>query len=181
MIKITYNLAATRKIKGWSFAFRAALLVLAIAALSALTIANLGRQLQRNHAEKNESGLLGRQVSEMQNRGLLQTREIAAWKKSRSKELAAANALIGRKVFSFVARLDFLEKISNPGIRIRNITLANESAGRISMSVSARSLKELFALYKELAPYELVIANENQTNDDEYQANLNFKMSNEKI
>ena len=181
MIKITYNLAATRRIKGWSFAFRAALLVLAIAALSAVTIINLGRQLQRNQAEKNESGSIGRQISEMQNRSLLQTREIAAWKKSRSKELAAANALIERKVFSFVARLDFLERISNPGIRIRHVTLVNESAGRISMSISARSLKELFALYKELAPYELVIANENQTSDDEYQANLNFKISNEKI
>ncbi|MBU4268737.1 MAG: hypothetical protein KJ808_07835 [Acidobacteria bacterium] len=180
MRKITYNLAATRKIKGWSFAFRAAVLVLAIVALSAVAIANLGRQLQKNRAEKNESGLIGRQINKMQNRSLLQTREIAAWKKIRSKELAAANALIGRKVFSFVARLNFLEKISNPGIRIRHISLVNERAGHISMTIAARSLQELFALYKELTPYELVIASENQTND-EYQANLNFKISNEKI
>ncbi|HUU05818.1 MAG TPA: hypothetical protein VMZ49_08085 [Patescibacteria group bacterium] len=178
MRKITYNLAATRKIKGWTFAFRAAILVLAIAALSAVAISNLGRQLEKNRAEKNESGLIGRQISERQNRSLLQTREITAWKKSLSAELAAANALIERKVFSFVARLDFLEKISRPGIRIRHILLVNENAGRISMTLATRSLKRLFALYKRLAHYELVIANETQTND-EYQANLNFKITNE--
>ena len=159
---------------------RAAILVAAILLLGAVAIANLGRQLARNRIEKNESGMIGRQIIERRSLNLLQAREIAAWKKSRSRALAAANALIERKVFSFGARLDFLEKISNPGIRIRHLTLVNESAGRISMSIAARSLKELFELYKKLAPYELVIANETQIND-EYQASLNFRIPDEKI
>ena len=48
------------------------------------------------------------------------------------------------------------------------------------MTISAQSLKELFALYKKLAPYGLVIASETQT-QDEYQVNLSFRISNEKI
>lgn len=180
MRKIAYNLAATRKIDGRSFACRAAILVLSTMLFIAVTIFNLVRQHENDRAEKKESELIGRQISERQRLSLLQTKEIAAWKKNWSKELAAANDLIGRKSFSFVARLDFLEKISSPGIRIRHLVLANESAGRISMTIAAQSLKELFALYKKLAPYELVIANEIQT-QDEYQVNLKFKISNEKI
>jgi hypothetical protein len=180
MSKIIYNLAATRKIDGRSFAFRASILVLSTLLLTGVAIFNLARQQEKNRAEKTESGLIERQVIERQRLIQLQTAEIAAWKKNWSKELAAANALIGRKVFSFVARLDFLEKISSPGIRISHIALVNESTGRISMTIAAPSLKELFALYKKLAPYELVIANETQTTD-EYRANLNFKITNEKI
>jgi len=180
MRRITYNLAATRKIDGRSFAFRASILVLSTILLTGVTIFNLVRQQEKNRTEKNESGLIGRQIIERQRLSLLQTKEIAAWKKNWSKELAAANALIGRKVFSFVARLDFLEKISSPGIRIRHIILVNENAGRISMTITAQSLKELSALYKKLAPYELVIVNDTQTMD-EYQTNLNFKITNEKI
>ena len=48
------------------------------------------------------------------------------------------------------------------------------------MSISSRSLQELFALYKKLAPYELVISSESQTLD-EYQVNLLFNLPNEKI
>lgn len=180
MRKIAYNLAAARRIDGGSFAFRAAFLVLSTLLFIALAIFNLVRQHENDRAENNAGGLIGRQISERQRLSLQQTKEIAAWKKNWSKDLAAANSLIARKSFSFVARLDFLEKISSPGIRIRHLVLANESAGRISMTIAARSLKELFALYKKLAPYELVIANETQ-NQDAYQVNLNFRISNEKI
>lgn len=180
MSKITYNLAAIRKVDARAFAFRASILVLSTLLLIGITVFNLVRQHETDRAGKNERGLIGLQISERQRLGRRQTEEIAAWKKEWGKELAAANALIGRKSFSFIARLDFLEKISSPGIRIRHLVLANDSAGRVSMTISAQSLKELFALYKKLAPYELVIANETQAMD-EYQVNLNFRIGNEKI
>jgi len=180
MSKITYNLAAERKVDARSFAFRATLLVLAAMLLIAVAFFNLARQRQRNRTEPSANGMIGRQISDRQRLSVLQAKEIDAWKKTWGKDLAAANRLIGRKSFSFRARLDFLESVFSPGIRIRHISLANESAGRISMAITAQSLKELFALYKKLAPYELVIANETQA-AAEVQVNLNFRMPDEKI
>ena len=49
------------------------------------------------------------------------------------------------------------------------------------MTIAAQSLKELFALYKKLAPYGLVIANETQTAERITRSSLSFRISNEKI
>lgn len=48
------------------------------------------------------------------------------------------------------------------------------------MTITSRSLKELFALYKKLAPYELVITSETQI-QDETQVSLSFNIPNEKL
>jgi len=180
MRKISYNLAVTRKIDGRSFVLRASILVLAIMALGGATIFNLAREHGRSRAEKSASGLIERQIVEKKSLGLLQAREITAWKKKWGKELAATNRLIERKSFSFITRLDFLEEACGPGIRIRHLIMTNDGSGQISMSIAAQSLKQLFALYKKLAPYGLAIANETQT-AAEFQVNLGFNISNEKI
>ena len=52
-------------------------------------------------------------------------------------------------------------------------------AGRMKMTVNALAQNELLGLYKKLLPYELVIGNENQTAEN-YQANLSFRISDEK-
>ncbi len=180
MKKISYNLAAYRRIEGRIFALRAGLLALACLLLAGGAIFNLARQHARLSAEKSASGLIGQQISARLRLSQQQAREIAAWKKEWGKELASANRLIERKSFSFVARLDFLEKAFGPGIRIRHLSLANDGSGRVGMTLAAQSLKELFALYKKLAPYGLVIANEIQT-ASEFQSSLSFRMNNEKI
>lgn len=180
MRKINYNLAADRKINGRSFAWRAALLVLATLLLAGLAAFNLSRQFASDRGEKSKSGLIGRQIVEQQRLDMLHRKEIAAWKKERGKQLTAANRLIQRKSFSFIARLDFLENIFGPGLRLRKIELANESSGRIKVAIAAQSLKELYELYKKLAPFELIIANETQTADG-YLVSLNFGIGNEKL
>jgi hypothetical protein len=180
MKKINYNLAGGRRIHASAFALRAGLLLLASLLLGALAVSNLLRLQARNRAEKSETVSIASRLEEMKSRGARLQEEIAAWKKSWLGELTASNLLIVRKSFSFVARLDFLEKNFSPGIRIRQLTLLNNPGGLVLMNISARSLKGLFALYKKLAPYDLVITSETQT-QDEYQVNLQFKISNEKI
>jgi hypothetical protein len=180
MKKINYNLAGGRKIHARAFALRAGLLLLVTLLLGGLTVANLLQLQEKNRIEKSETVLLASRLEEMKRLGALRQEEIAAWKKIWQGELATANRLIERKSFSFVARLDFLENKFSPGIRILQLTLVNEPGGQVSMSISARSLKELFALYKKLAPYDLVIASETQALG-EYQVKLLFKISNEKI
>ena len=95
------------------------------------------------------------------------------------KKLAFANFLIARKSFSFIARLDFLEKTCGAGMSVRQLSLANEPAGRVQMTVSALAQNELLRFYKKLLPYGLTIANENQMVEN-YQANLSFRMEDEK-
>ncbi len=177
---ISYNLAAYRKIDGRAFALRASLLVLASLLLAGVAAFNLVRQHAKDRVGKNESALIGQQIAERQRLSQRQASEVSAWKKEWGKELASTNRLIERKSFSFVARLDFLEKAFGPGIRIRHLSLANDGSDRVAMTLAAQSLKELFALYKKLAPYGLVIANETQT-ATEFQSNLSFGISNEKI
>lgn len=180
MKKINYNLAVGRKIHPRAFALRAGLLLLVSLLLGGLTVANLLRLHEKNRSEKSETGLLASRLEEMNRLGALRQQEIAAWKNIWQNELATVNRLIERKGFSFVARLDFLEKKFSPGIRIRQLALVNDGGGQVAMTISARSLPELFALYKKLAAYDLVIASETQALDD-YQVNLLFKISNEKL
>jgi hypothetical protein len=180
MKKIDYNLASGRKISPRAFALRAGLLLLVSLLLGGLTVANLVRLRERNRIEKSASGLLASRLDEMNRLGARYQQEIAAGRNLWKNELAAANRLIERKSFSFVARLDFLEKTFSPGIRIRQLSLVNEAAGTMTMTISAQSLKELFALYRKLAPYDLAISSETQS-QDEYQVNLLCRISNEKI
>ncbi len=84
-----------------------------------------------------------------------------------------ANVLIERKSYSFVGRLDFLEHVAGPGIRLRSLSLVNQRGDRVSLALSARSLPELFAVYKKLSAYGLAIASETQT-PDEYLVQLSF-------
>ena len=180
MKKIDYNLASGRTISPRSFALRAGLLLLVSLLLGGLTVANLIRLHKITRIEKSESGLLASRLDEMNRLGAQRRQEIASRQNIWKSELATANLLIERKSFSFIARLDFLEKMFSPGIRIRQLALVNEAAGPVAMTISAQSLKELFALYKKLAPYDLAISSETQS-QDEYQVNLLCKISNEKI
>jgi hypothetical protein len=180
MKKNNYNLAVGRKLHPGAFALRAGLLLLASLLLGGLTVANLLRLQEKGRVEKSETGLLASRLEEMNRLGALRQQEIAAWKNIWLSELTAFNRLIERKSFSFVARLDFLERTFSPGIRIRQLSLVNEVRGQVAMTISAQSLQELFALYKKLAPYDLVISSETQTPGD-YQVNLSFVISNEKL
>ena len=180
MNKIRYNLAAGRKVAAGAFAWRFGLLLLATLLLAGLTAANLLRLHEKSRAAKGESTRMASRLQEIDRLGGLRKQEIAAWKKLWQNELAVANSLIALKSFSFIARLDFLEKVLSPGIRVRQLSLVNAASGQVAMSISSRSLQELFALYKKLAPYDLVISSESQS-QDEYQVNLLFNLNNEKI
>jgi len=180
MKKLPFNLARARQVDGRAFALRAGLLALLALLLAALAVTNLVARRDQARLERAAAGPGRQKFAKMDKNASRLRQEIAAWKKALGPELAAANALIARKSFSFIARLDFLEQASNPGIRVRHIDLANDNADRISMSIAARSLKDLFALYKQLAPYELAITRETQT-QDEYLVNLSFKVLDEKL
>lgn len=180
MKTITYNLAATRKVNGRSFAVRAAILALAALVFASIALSNWNRLRAQGRAAASKTGATGQRLSEMKNESSRLNKQITTLKKSLTGELKEANNLIRRKSFSFLSRLDFLEKNFSPGIRILHLTLANDEDGRIVMTITAQSLKELFALYKKLAPYGLVITNETQTHE-EYQVKLNFKVKNEQI
>ncbi len=180
MNKLPYNLAQVRQVNGRAFALRASLLILATLLLGALAVANLAGRSGQARLDRKQDGTGRRQLAEIARESGRMRQEIAAWKKSLGAELALANALIVRKSFSFVALLDLLEKASSPGIRVRQLTLENGASGRIAVAISARSLKELFALYKKLAPNELVIKSETQT-QGEYRVNLSFKVPHEKL
>lgn len=180
MKKIHYNLAAGRKVDPGAFAWRFGLLLLATLLLAGLSAANLLRLREKSRIEKGASARMASRLQEIDRLGALRRQEITAWKNQWQHELAAANSLIRLKSFSFTARLDFLERTFSPGIRVLQLTLVNAAGGQVAMSISSRSLQELFALYKKLAPYDLVIASESQA-QDEYQVNLLFNLPNEKI
>jgi hypothetical protein len=179
MRKIHYNLAGTRKIDSRAFALILALLVLATLLFSAGTYFNLSRQRQQEGIEKKAFGPIALRLAGLERRTRQQQTEIAAWKKTWEKKLAFANWLIARTSFSFIARLDFLEKACGAGMSVCQLSLANEPAGPVQMTVSALAQNELLRFYKKLLPYELTIANENQMAEN-YQANLSFRIKDEK-
>ncbi len=180
MNKLAYNLARSPQVDRLRFALRAALLFLLAVLLGILAAANLAEWGGRARRDVEEAGTGRRQLQTLAAESSRLRREIETWKKSRGGQLAQANSLIARKSFSFVSRLDFLENAASPGIRVRNLTLENKRSARIRASISTRTLPELFALYKKLAPNELAIASETQT-QDEYLVNLSFRMPDEEI
>ena len=171
MRKLDYNLARSPRLDGRAFALRAALLLLLALLLAGLTGAlwSSRRARARQEAAAPVAGRLRDLAGE--NRRL--RAEIESWRRTLGNRLAAANSLIERKSFSFVARLDFLERAAGPGIRLRRLSLSNQRGGRVSLALSARSLPELFAFYKQLSAYGLAIASETQT-QEEYLVNLSF-------
>jgi len=180
MRKLPYNLARVRPVNGRAFALRAALLALLALLFAALAATQLAARRSQARLDRAAAGPGQPQRAAMDQETPLLRQEIAARKKSLGPELAAADSLIARKSFSFVARLDFLEAVSNPGVRVRQLSLANQANGRVVMSIGAGTLKELFALYKKLAPYELVISRETQT-EGQYLVDLSFSIPNEKL
>jgi hypothetical protein len=179
MRKINYNLAVRRKIDGRAFAMTLGVLVLALVLFNAVTLWNLARLQGQSRAEKMAIGSLSQRMAALSQRTQEQRNRITAWQKTWNPQLAYANALIMRKCFSYCARLDFLERTCGAGMRVLKLTIVNEAAGRITIAVSARAQNQLIALYKKLLPYNVVIAQENQ-NAESYQANLNFRMEDEK-
>ena len=179
MKKIHYNLARERKINGRAFAAILAVLLLAMVALNGVTAANLARLHKQQRLEENEIQPLARKMEINKQQMLEHKKKIAVWKKTWSRELAFANSLIQQKSFSFIARLNFLEKILGPGMRILSLSIANDAQGRVTLSITALAQNQLMALYKKLLPYELVIDHENQSRES-YLAKLSFRMENEK-
>jgi hypothetical protein len=179
MRKINYNLAGARKIDARAFALTVAVLFLAMVLFNAVTIFNLARQQRQSREEKKETRFIAQKLAGLNQQAVQQQEEIAVWKKTWNQKLAFANYLIERKCFSFIARLNFLEKICSPGMLIRQLSIVNEPAGRMQMNINALAQNQLLGLYKKLLPYELVIANENQTAEN-YQANLSFRIKDEK-
>ncbi|MEI6614723.1 MAG: hypothetical protein WCL37_07480, partial [Chrysiogenales bacterium] len=175
MRKINYNLAGTRKIDARVFALIVAIIFLAAILFNSITILNLVHQQRQNRAEKNEIRFSAQKMEGLNQKTLQQQKEIDIWKKTWNRKLVFANSLIERKYFSFIFRLDFLEKVCSGGMRIRQLGIVNEPAGRMQMTINALAQNELLGLYKKLLPYELAIANENQSVEN-YQANLSFKI-----
>jgi cell division protein FtsL len=179
MRKINYNLARFRKIDTRAFALIVAVILLAAIIFNAITIFNLASQHRQSRNEKKEIRFAALKLEKLQQKTLRWQKEIAVWKKTWAQKLAFANALIERKCFSFIFRLNFLEKICSAGLRVRRLSIGNDPAGRMQMTVDALVQNELLGLYKKLLPYELVISSENQTAEN-YRANLGIKIKNEK-
>lgn len=179
MRRINYNLAAERRIDGRAFALSLSVLVLALVLLNTATLLNLARLQRQNRADQREIASLAQHVAGLEQDRAKQKTKIAAWQKTWRRPLAAANTLIAHKCFSFIARLNFLESICGAGIRVRQLTIVNEPAGKVTMAVSALAQNQLMGLYKKLLPYNLAIARESQS-EESYQANLSFRMEDEK-
>lgn len=178
MNKLAYNLARSPQVDRLRFALRAVMLFLLTLLLGILAVANLVGRSSQVRRDVEEADVGRRQLQRLVEESSRLRREIAAWEKSRGGQLAQANSLIARKSFSFVSRLDFLEGASSPGIRFRHLALENDRAARIRISITARTLPELFAFYKQLTPNGLAIDNETQT-QDEYLVNLSFRIPDE--
>ena len=179
MRKINYNLARTRKINTGAFALTVAVIFLAVVMFNAITIFNLTRQQRQSRVENKEIRFAALKLEGLQQKTMRQQKEIDVWKKTWEQKLAFANSLIERKCFSFIFRLNFLEKVCSTGIRVRQLSIVNAPADRMQMTINALAQNELLGLYKKLLPYDLVIANENQTAEN-YQANLSFRIKDEK-
>lgn len=178
MKKLSYNLARSPQVDGRAFALRAALLLLLALLLGALAATHWAGRRAQSRLEAEAPG--NARLRELAGESRRLRREIDSARKTLGNQLGAANALIARKSFSFVSRLDFLEKAAGPGIQVRRLSLENGRSGRVNLSISARSLPELIALYKKLAAHELAIASETQT-QDEYLVSLSFKAPDEEI
>lgn len=179
MKRIRYNLAARRKINAPAFALILAAIGLAALLLSAAAAFNLARQHERRRAENGGTPALNQRLERLQDQEQRQHQAIVLLKKSWQRPLTFANRLIARKAFSFIARLDFLEKACSAGMRVRQLSLANDVSGRMQMIVSALAQNELLAFYKKLLPFGLVIAGENQLSEY-YQASLSIRIPDEK-
>lgn len=179
MRKINYNLAATRKIDVRTFAVIVSAILLAVILLNGITILNLSSQQKQRLNEKKEIWFGAQKMQELQQKKVPQQKEIIVLKKTWNQQLTFANSLIERKCFSFISRLNFLEEVCSAGLRIRQLSIVNEPAGRIKMTINSLVQNELLGLYKKLLPYDLEIANENQTAEN-YQASLSFRIKNEK-
>lgn len=171
MRKLDYNLARSPRLDGRAFALRAALLLLLALLLAALAGAHWSARRARVRQET--AAPAAGQLRDLAGEHRRLRAEIESGRRTLGGRLALANSLIESKGFSFVARLDFLERAAGPGIRLRRLSLANERGDRVSLALSARSLPELFAFYKKLSAYGLAIASETQT-QEEYLVSLSF-------
>ena len=91
MKKIHYNLARERKIDGRRFAVTLGVLLLALAAVNAVTVFNLARLQRQDRAERTDSRSAVRLLETLKEKTRSQQEQIALRKKAWERPLAAAN------------------------------------------------------------------------------------------
>ncbi|MDY0297142.1 MAG: hypothetical protein RB296_07480 [Acidobacteriota bacterium] len=87
-----------------------------------------------------------------------------------------ANALIARKSFSFVTRLDLLEKLLSANVFLQRLTIDQGNPQRLEMEIVAPSFNDLIDAYRQLAAHQLEVKSEIKDPAGQYRVSLNMRV-----
>jgi hypothetical protein len=176
MRKIILNLSGQKKIDRRALALRISLVLAASLACNGLSYRTLAHYLEKAENERAENRISRQKLVDLEWKTSGYQAFISAQKRVWSRKIDFANRLINQKTFSYSDRLGFLEKILPEGTQIQSLTITNNPADRIILSITAPSFARLMELYKKLSPFRLLILGESEK-EGAFRANLQIVYS----
>lgn len=89
-------------------------------------------------------------------------RTLGAERRKWQKSVQTANSLLRQKTFSFIEKLDFIEKLMIDEAWIQRLTINNDRKAPLDIQVMSSSFEALMRQYEKFIPHTLVIRNESE-------------------
>jgi hypothetical protein len=179
MKKIKYNIADNKKIDQLKFASISILIIVVAALLFFYGIYNIKSVNQSKQDKLEEMNGFKVRLSDVVQKTDEYNRKIKKIKKVWKSKVNLSNNLINKKSFSFIQRLNKLEKLLPVGAFISTIAMKNNPKAVVQLNVVSSSFPNLVEVYKQFAAYNLHITRES-ISDGIYKANLNVTLTDEK-
>ena len=176
MRKIIFNLSEQRKIDRRALSLRVFLCLAAALTIDGFSYRMLSRHIRKSEIEKAETRVAQQRLIDLSRKAEGYRRYVGGQKGRSSRKIVFANQLISQKTFSYTDRLGFLEKILPEGIQVQSLALTNETADRITFTITAPSFGQLMESYRRLSPFQLSVTGENEK-EGTFRANLQIVYS----
>lgn len=177
-MKIRYNIANKRKIDYFKFILISAVLVVLSVMFIVVSLNQLAAAARQFQEEKDELRAYQEKIEGINERNEQLKQEIQKIKKKWGKKRRFLNALIDDRLFSYIPKLDKLEKLLPAGVFISSITLSTKGNDNVELGIGAVSAQKLLEAYKTFLKYNMVISNETESSGL-FKATIRIRLKNE--
>lgn len=177
-MKIRYNIADQKKISYVKFFFITLILLVVSLVLIVAGVSRLSANAKQFRNDREKLQALKDKNDSIKKRESQQNIEMAKTKSKWGKKLLFLNRLIDDKIFSYLDKLDKLEKLLPEGVFVQSINLNPKSNERIQMTIAAVSYQKLLESYKVFFRYNMVVQNQSEANGL-FEASIIIRLKNE--
>lgn len=175
MKPLRYNVAPEQRLNLWRFWITVGVFITVAGLLvwSGIQTMNLRYSLSEDEQETMDAV----RITDGDYRSKMETlkREIDLLKRRWNGRVRFTNALIDRKVFSFLEGMDLLEETLPAPVYLSSLRLDQDRKRRLEMEIFAMRFSDLIACYRRLSRFSLEVNSENRDRNGRYRVSLTLR------